>query len=135
MTDPPHFELVELGRLLIHEEIRVEAVAALSERIRRSGAVEQPILVAAGDYVILDGHHRYAALRSIGARRAPAWIVDYRDPGIRLDRWSEGPPITKEEVVARAKAHQPYPPKTTRHRLDAPLPARTTPLADLMRTA
>jgi ParB-like chromosome segregation protein Spo0J len=68
--------------------------------------------------VILDGHHRYAALVRLGARRIPVAFVDYKDPKIRIESWrAQETPPTKAEVVARAVAHHLFPPKTTRHPL------------------
>lgn len=132
MKPVPRFELVPILRLRIHEEIHPDAVGSLVERIRTDGQIERPILVSSEGWVILDGHHRFAALKSLGARRVPAWVVDYAEPSIRLERWQEGPPIAKSEVLARATEGRPYPPKTTRHRLDFELPERPTRLVELV---
>lgn len=127
------FDLLPTDRLRVHEEVRPEAMWELVGRIRRDGRVEQPILVASDDWVILDGHHRFAALKALGARRVPAWIVEYDSDEIRLERWEPGPPLAKREVVARAVRGEPFPPKTTRHRLAASLPARSTSLDELLK--
>lgn len=134
MSDPtaPRFELVPIDRLLIHEEIRPEAVGDLTERIRRDGRVERPILVSSEGWVILDGHHRFAALQALGATRVPAWVVDYTKDEIHLERWDPGPVISKREVLDRAAARQPFPPKTTRHRIVWELPSHPTPLEQLL---
>jgi hypothetical protein len=131
MTWSPRFELIPLSELKIHEEIDASDLERLVERIRADGQVNEPLLVAEQDHVILNGHHRYAALRALGARWAPAWVVDYESAEIQLDRWTPGPPIAKVEVVQRARTGQPFPPKTTRHRLSVELPAHPTPLEDL----
>ena len=131
MTSAVVFRLVPLDTLLEHEEIDPAGVDALAERIRRDGTVADPIWVAAGSNVILNGHHRVAALRRLGARWAPAWVVDFHSDAVRLERWSEGPPIRKEEVVRRAHSRDLFAPKTTRHVLAVELPDRPTPLSDL----
>lgn len=129
----PTFELVPVDGLLLHEEIDGEAVGRLAEEIRRDGIVRDPIWVARGSRVILNGHHRYAALRRLGVARVPAWVFDYEDDEmVRLDRWNPGPPISKAQVVRRARAHRLFPPKTTRHRLGLELPERPTPLSALL---
>lgn len=132
MTLAIEFQLLPLERLKIHEEVVPERVAELVQAIRHRGRVDEPILVARDSHVILNGHHRFAALRQIGARRVPAWVVEYDDPSIQLERWYEGPPLTKREVVDRANSGRPFSPKTTRHILSSPLPARPTPLAELL---
>jgi hypothetical protein len=127
----PRFELVPIERLRVHEEVDDREVRRLVEKIRRSRAVREPLLVADVSFVILNGHHRYTALREIGARLAPAWIVDYQDPAIELGRWTPGPPIPKSEVIARGEEGRPFPPKTTKHTVRFELVARPTPLARL----
>lgn len=131
MTDGPEFELVDIDRLKIHEEIRPELLERLENALRRDGYVAEPILVARDSYVVLNGHHRLAALRALGARRVPAWVVDYDSAGIVLERWEPGPPLTKADVVARARSGIPYRPKTTKHTVRLVLPERRTPLVEL----
>jgi L-serine kinase (ADP) len=135
MTGGPAFELVSVRRLRVHEEVNPEHVGFLERSIRVEGVLWNPIWVARMDSfdVILNGHHRYRALVRLGARRIPAFVFDYADPVIALDRWGEGPPVTKEEVVRRARRGTPFPSKTTRHTVLVDLPQRPTRLEDLRR--
>jgi L-serine kinase (ADP) len=127
----PSFELIELSRLHGHEEVVASDLEHLVASLRASRIVREPILVASGSLVILNGHHRVAALKRLGAHTAPAWIVDYEDAKITLDRWGDGPTITKDDVISRARSGQPFPPKTTRHRVLLELPERPTSLTEL----
>ncbi|MCI4330146.1 MAG: ParB N-terminal domain-containing protein [Thermoplasmata archaeon] len=131
MSREPTFELVDIDRLKVHERIRPDHLASLLADMRRDGFVADPIWVARGSYVVLNGHHRLAALRELGARKVPAWMVDYDSESVLLDRWTPGPPLSKQEVEARASAGQPFPPKTTKHTVAVPLPEHRTLLADL----
>jgi hypothetical protein len=108
-----------------------EKVEELTLEIARSGKVEDPIWVERGTGVILNGHHRFEALLRLGARRVPAWVIDYDDPAVHLDRWNPGPTLSKAEVRARAREGRPFPPKTTRHSLEFELPPHPTPLSEL----
>lgn len=130
---PSEFALVPLSSLREHEEVVSDgAVHALAERIRRDGYVLQPIVADRETLVVLDGHHRLNVLRALGVRLAPVNLVDYRDDRIRVESWREGvAPPTKEEVVQRALAGKPFPPKSTRHPTLYDLPRRRVPLADL----
>ena len=74
--------LVEVGRLLPHEEFVPSRAREVARSILRLGAVLRPILVEANTYVVLDGAHRLAALRMLGARYAPAILVDYASVGL-----------------------------------------------------
>jgi L-serine kinase (ADP) len=127
----PSFELIPLDRLHVHEEVVASDLAHLVANLRSTRIIREPILVAQGSLVILNGHHRVAALRELGARSAPAWVVDYSDTQITLDRWDNGPALTKADVIERARSGRPFPPKTTRHRVLLDLPERPTSLTEL----
>jgi L-serine kinase (ADP) len=132
MTGAAEFALVPIRELRAHERIEESSIAELVELLKRTQVVADPIWVARDSSVILNGHHRVEALRRIGATRVPAWIIDYESELVHLERWRPGPPIAKSEVVLRGKEGRLFPPKTTRHRLLLDLPARPTPLADLL---
>jgi hypothetical protein len=127
----PEFRLLPIESLHVHEEVDHGAVETLAQEIAREGVVREPIWVAKGTGVILNGHHRYYALRRLGARLVPAWILDYEDSRIRLERWSDGEPVTKADVLHRAAHGRPYPIKTTRHILHLTLRKQPTPLREL----
>jgi len=125
------FALLPLDGVRSHERVVARKVRALAADLRRTGVFEDPIWVARGSGVILNGHHRAAALRRLGAARVPAWVLDYEADLVRLGRWNEGPPIAKDEVIRRGQSGELFPPRTTRHTLAVPLPPRPTPLDEL----
>ncbi|MGA8543253.1 MAG: ParB N-terminal domain-containing protein [Thermoplasmata archaeon] len=129
------FALLPLDRLRAHERVDPEKVRHLVRELRRTGIFVHPIWVSRGTDVILNGHHRVAALRHLGALRVPAYVVDYDSDLVRLERWTPGPPISKAEVVRRARASELFPVQTTRHRFSAELPPRPTPIAELLEPA
>jgi L-serine kinase (ADP) len=126
------FALVPIAVLRAHERVVPAKVRALAAELERSGVFADPIWVARGTDVILNGHHRAAALQLLGAARIPAWLIDYEGDLVRIDRWRPGPPISKAEVVRRARNGALFPPQTTRHVLAEDLPRRPTPLAKLL---
>ncbi len=133
MTPNPTFELVPLDRLRPHEAIDETAVQAIIADLHIRRVFREPIWIARDSNVILNGHHRWAAMRAIGARRIPAWVFDYLgDDTIHLDRWTPGEPISKSEVVEAGETGRLFPPKTTRHRLATELPPHDVPLAELL---
>lgn len=133
MSSNPSFELIPVDQLRPHEAIDPAGVDAIIADLHHRRVFREPIWVARGSNVILNGHHRWAAMRAIGARRIPAWVFDYvGDDTIHLDRWTPGEPISKHEVVAAGRTGRLFPQKTTRHRLATELPSRTIPLAELM---
>ena len=132
MRPGAEFRLVPIDRLRGHEEIDEEAVEELVRVLRSDGVFAEPIWVARGSYAVLNGHHRVEALKRLGARRVPAWVVDYESDLVSLEPWRPGTRVEKSEVVRRARAGDLYPPKTTRHRILAELPSRPVPLAELL---
>ena len=111
------FAVVELARLHGHERTREPLLGDLVAQIKKDGYLRRPILVEAEHLVILDGHHRVEALRILGCRKIPVYLVDYGDPAIVLATWPGAivSTVTKEEVVDRGVRGDPFPPKTTRH--------------------
>lgn len=104
------------------------------DEIKQEGYLKKPILVAADDLVILDGHHRYEALRELGCRRVPCYLIDYFSDLVQLDTWPGAivQEVTKEDVLRRGMRGDLLPPKTTRHTVRAPLPEVVTDLEDLL---
>lgn len=127
------FAIVDLRRLRGHERIRPSLLKVLVDQIRRDGVLKRPILVAEGDFVILDGHHRAEALRSLGCRRIPVYFVEYESDAVRLGTWPHAvvAVVDKAEVLRRAREQDLFPPKTTRHTVSVPLEERPTTLEDL----
>ncbi len=128
------FELLDIDLLHCHEEIRPELLEQIMEEIREDGYVKKPILVADKAWVILDGHHRYEALRRLGCRRVPCYVIDYFSDVVDLTLWptAKEKNVKKQDVVERGRAGLLYTPKTTRHTIKIQLPDVFTDLEDLM---
>lgn len=128
------FDLVPVDVLRPHESTDDALVVRIVGELRRDGQLRAPILVADGAYVILDGHHRYEALRRIGCSRIPSYVVDYESEEVELTTWPGAvvDRVTKQEVLERGTRGNLFPPKTTRHILRCELPEVTIDLEDLM---
>jgi len=113
------YAILDIGKLRPHERTKPELLEKLVEAIRADGFLRRPLLVEDEHFVILDGHHRYEALRLLGCVRIPVYLVHYGDPAIGLTTWDEAvvATVTKAEVVTRGTRGDLFPPKTTRHLL------------------
>jgi hypothetical protein len=125
-------QLVALDRLRNHEEHDAEYAAQLAERIRADGGVLHPVVVAQGSMTLLDGHHRVAALRHLGARYAPCVVLDYRDPRIIVDSWRADISVCRSSVLHAAVSRALLPPKTSRHRFKPELGEMAVTLETLL---
>lgn len=124
--------LVPLAWLKAHEQHVEQRVAELVHHFQLRDAIDYAIVADERTGTVIDGHHRLMALRRLGARWAPVYLVDYQDPAITVHTWREGEKApSKEEVVARAAAGRLYPPKSTRHDFVRMLDPVDVPLADL----
>ncbi len=91
--------LIEIAKLHDHEEIKPQHLDELCEEIKKDGEIKYPIIVDKYSNVVLDGHHRFYALQRLGCKYAPAFVVDYYDPHIKVDRWH---PLVKTRREAKA---------------------------------
>ena len=80
-------EIVELQKILPHEEIIPELLEKLICDIRRDGVIKHPVIVDENSLVVLDGNHRTEALKRLGYSYIPACIVDYKSPLIEVRCW------------------------------------------------
>lgn len=83
--------LIDVDKLLPHEEIVPGRLKDLIEKIRSEGVVDMPIIVTpipgTDKYLVVDGHHRWAAVKELGYKKIPAIIIDYFDENVKLKTW------------------------------------------------
>jgi uncharacterized protein (DUF1015 family) len=128
------FELVPVEKLHEHEAISPDTLRECIQFIKNLDGVNKPILVDDQFYVILDGHHRFNALKMMGCKRIPAYLIDYESHEVMLGLWPEAcvTSISKKDVIKMGLSNKVYPPKTTRHTFRFELPKVSVPLKDLM---
>jgi len=125
------FALVEAACLLPHERINESYLRTLTEEIRSDGVLRHPVIVDRTSLVILDGHHRVAALKRLGCTFVPAYLLDYSDPSIMVEGWRSDFIPDKEAVIRSGISGALFPPKTSRHVLQYPPRAHPVSLAVL----
>ncbi len=85
------YVFVDIDRMKPHEQLVQKELEDFVESVTGSGIFWKVMLLAripgTDDYLIVDGHHRWAGLRELGAKRAPSVILDYFDDGIRVYTW------------------------------------------------
>ena len=109
--------LVNIDKLKCHEEVVEEHVEILRRQMMEDGRLKRPIIVDKNSLVILDGHHRFTALKRMGYKKIPVQVVDYNSQDVRvyLRRKELMIELVKEAVLKKVKDGKLFPSKTTRH--------------------
>ena len=128
-------EIVPIDSLHPHERVIPERLETVVAIITREQCVDIPVVVDDRSRVILDGHHRYNALKTIGAKKIPALLIDYFDDTlITVEARPESglQSISKKEIIDMGLSDKVFKPKTTRHKVKFTVEKINVPLADLM---
>jgi len=126
--------LIEMSKLLPHEEIKQKNLRKLIDLVKKRGGIFEPILVDRETKTLLDGHHRYNTALHLGLKFIPGIEVDYLgDESIQVESWpgKEEMEITKQSVLSMAKSGNLYPPKTSKHTISIEYPKRFFSLEEL----
>ncbi|MCS7115624.1 MAG: pyridoxal-phosphate dependent enzyme [Nitrososphaerota archaeon] len=107
--------LVELDKLLQHEDVDLTHLKELTEEIASDKILKYAIAVDEATNVIIDGEHRYAALKNLGCKRIPVVYVNYASPNIQVQTWKNNLHITKRDIIEAGLSGKKFPPKTTKH--------------------
>jgi hypothetical protein len=115
--------LLQIDELRPHEKGSPIYLELLKREILRDGMLRYPIVADEKTRVILDGMHRWLALKSIGCKSIPVLLVDvFQKPAIRVGRkrihqyMSDSiEEITVETVISAGLDGQLMEPRTTRH--------------------
>lgn len=109
--------LAPLSLLKPHEQLNPQHFKRLYRQITGDSVLKTPLLVDCSTFIILDGHHRFEVLRSIGAQWAPVFLVDYGSSRVLVDSWRKDRSICKRDVLEAGLRGRLLPYKTSRHRI------------------
>ena len=127
-------DLVPIGWLKPHEEIREKNLNQLKDMTLRWDGYTKPLLVDKTTGAILDGHHRYNVGLQLELIRLPVLKTDYmNDENVQVTVWpnSDMENLTKQDVIDMALSGNLYPPKTSKHVLSKDIPPIYVTLEDL----
>jgi hypothetical protein len=132
----PKYELIPIEGVKLHEEVVPARVDEVADDILKRGVVLEPIVVDDKHHIVLNGHHRLAALQKLGAKRIPAYLVPYDAPYITVDRWPDSTwykrTVTKKDVLEAGLSQRLMTPHTSRHKFLIHLEQIRTPIEKLM---
>ncbi len=115
--------LLPIDALKPHEKGSSLYLEMLKREILKDGVLKYPIIADEKTNIILDGMHRWLALKSLGCAQIPVLQVNLlQNPQIRIGRrrihryiGNSNPLITAENVVSAALSGKLMEPRTTRH--------------------
>jgi len=107
--------LIELEKLREHEGVNPKYLEELKEEIKSDGVLKFAIAVDKNTNVILDGHHRFNALRKLECKKIPVVFVDYGSPDIVVKNGKTNEELTKSIIIQAGFTQKKLPPKATNH--------------------
>jgi len=119
----PKMALLPIDDLKPHEKGSPVYLELLKQEILRDGVLKYPIIVDEKTHVILDGMHRWLALKSLGYQLIPVILTNaFQNPRIRVGRrrvhrymWDFEGEIPIEEVISAGLNGRLMKPRSTRH--------------------
>jgi hypothetical protein len=116
-------KVVPIDELRPHEKGSALYLSLIKKELIKDGILRYPIIVDEKTFVILDGVHRWLALKNLGCTLIPAILVNARgDPRIRVGtrrihryQYDSNSKITVNRVISAALTGRLMEPKSTRH--------------------
>ena len=108
-------ELMDINLLNPHEKIIKKKKAKLTKFIKSFDEyyIISSILCCHKTHVIIDGHHRYFALKELGFKNVPVTKVDYSSDLISTG--IDGNGISKNKIIEKGISNDLFEPKSTQH--------------------
>jgi hypothetical protein len=105
---------VDIESLICHEEVVEDRLESFINYLNtlEGDILISSIIVCNETKIIVDGHHRYHALKQFGIKRIPVTFIKYNSPEIKAyydDR------ILKSEILEIVNTGKLLPPKSSKH--------------------
>ena len=107
-------DLISIDFLIPHEEVLLDKKEILKNNLKYKdqSVIISSTIVCNESFVIIDGHHRYTALKELGVKKIPVTLINYFNKDIRT---TDNNSILKEDLIRNAKKNKLYSPKSTKH--------------------
>tara|TARA_B100000900_G_scaffold119165_2_gene100455 strand:+ start:4213 stop:4662 length:450 start_codon:yes stop_codon:yes gene_type:complete len=107
-------KLIDINLLNPHEKIIEKRKTSLAKFIKsyENYYIISSIVCCSKSLLIVDGHHRYFALKELGFDKAPVTLIDYESESIRTAKTN---PLSKDYIVKVGVSSNLLEPKSTEH--------------------
>ena len=105
---------IDIDLVFPHEKVIVNKKEILKNNLKYKDdyVIISSIIICMETHMIIDGHHRYFALKELGIEKIPVTLINYFSEKIKTD---DNNSFSKNEIIENAKKGKLYEPKSTKH--------------------
>ena len=105
---------VDVNLLIPHEKVLLDKKDILKNNLKykNDDIIISTIIMCNESNLIIDGHHRYTALKELGYSKIPVTLINYFSNKIITD---DNDSLSKLDIINNSKNKSLYNPKTTKH--------------------
>jgi len=105
---------IDINLLFPHEQVIADKKEILKTNLKYKddSVIISSIIICSESKMIIDGHHRYFALKELGLEKIPVTMINYFSDKIITDNNDS---LMKHDIIANALNGKLYEPKTTKH--------------------